>query len=84
MITGIWHPEQKKARLLSSGAFPGSDCQRLSLMMRSSDFDSRERPARENEQGNNLLYKGSSEKLQNNLEGAIGNNLLAVRILEGK
>lgn len=43
-------------------------------MMRSSDFDSDERPARENEQGNNLLYKGSSEKLQNNLEGEIGKN----------
>lgn len=72
MISGIWYTELKKAGLLGSGAFPGSDRRRLSLMMRSSDFDSDERPARENEQGNNLLHKGSSEKLQNNLEGEIG------------
>ena len=45
MISGIWHTVQKKAGLLSSGAFPGSDCQRLSLMMSSSDFDSDGRPA---------------------------------------
>lgn len=62
MISGFWLTAQKKAGRLSSGVFPGSDCQRLSLMMSSSDFDSDGRPARENERGNNLLYKGSSEK----------------------